>query len=239
MNGKVTDEMLMAYVDGELDPGAHEEVRRAIEGNVEIAARAEMFRKTRNVAKAAFADLLATTPPKRLVDAIASENGAKIVRFPARRTIATTLPLAASIAIAFGLAGYWWGQNSMPSPEILGASPVAAALSRNPAGEPATVRLGDAQATLTALSSFPVEGGYCRMFELSGDGLATAMRGVGCGRGDDWTIDIAVASSGEDGGYAPASAGLTESIDIYLDAKGAGAPLSDEEEQRTFGDEAQ
>jgi hypothetical protein len=70
MSEKVSDEMLMAFVDGELEPQAAEEVARAIAAEPGLAQRADAFRTSRRLARDAFAPVMAEPVPERLVDTI-------------------------------------------------------------------------------------------------------------------------------------------------------------------------
>lgn len=233
MSENETDMMLMAYVDGELGPQEADALRRRIEADPELAARAERFRLSREAARDVFGTLLREAAPARLVETVRTPRPAeetKIVPFPMRRAAWTALPLAASIALVFAAGGYWWGQSAVDGHDILGASPVAAALPALPSGETGTVMLAGRAASIQPQSSFDVDGGICRIFDLSGGDLDTALRGVACQRGTaSWTVDLAVALGGGEG-FAPASAGLVESIDAYLDTLEAQGPLTPQEE---------
>jgi hypothetical protein len=237
MTAKVTDEMLMAYVDGELDHEAGEDLRKVIAADQELAARAEAFRSSRRLAKAAFEPELAQPVPARLIEAILADSNAtplgKVVRFPLRRTMLAALPLAASLAVVFGAAGYWYAQRNISSGDILGPSALAVALAQTPAGDQTALAVGGELATV---GSYRIADGVCRVFEVAGAATGAAMRGVGCARGDmPWSIDLVVTAP-DDETYTPASFGLLDSIDAYLDALEA-EPLTAEEERMLNMDE--
>jgi hypothetical protein len=228
MTRKVTDEMLMAFVDGELDPVAADEVRRAAANDATLARRAESFRMARRLARNAFADLKAEPVPDRLVAAVLQDEPSRVSRFPSRnRFMQAALPLAALIAIAFGVGGYWIGQRIAPGEaDLLGGGIVAEALGQTPSGGERGVSTSGGEARLRTLATYRVEGGLCRTFELE-RGPQDSMRGVGCDLGTGWSIGLAAARGGA---YAPASDGVTGSIDAYLDSLGAQQPLSAAEE---------
>src|SRR5690606_27502694 len=105
MARKVTDAMLMAYVDGELEPPASRDISDAIAADPQLKARAETFAATRRLARAAFKPELASPAPARLVEAIAGTAEPKrehrvLRRLFASREAAVALPMAASIAVA-------------------------------------------------------------------------------------------------------------------------------------------
>ena len=65
----ISDEQVMAYVDGELDAQTRNEVERAMESDPEVARRVARQRALRNKLRAAFNDVLNEPVPDRLVSA--------------------------------------------------------------------------------------------------------------------------------------------------------------------------
>lgn len=223
---KVNDEMLMAFVDGELDAATAEEVRRATERDAGLARRAEEFRTASQWSKEAFAGILREPAPERLVNAVLARPS-NVLPLRRRWLPAQALPLAASIAILFGAAGYWLGQQQPPQDiALLGAGPVAQTLAQTLSGQSNAVTFGGGGMRLETLAAYKVDGGLCRTFSLSGG--ADTWRGVGCARGGGWAVEIAASVPAD--GFAPASSGATASIDAFLDAAGASEALSPEEE---------
>ena len=229
MNEKVSDEMLMAFVDGEVDAATADDIRRAIAGDPVLAERAAKFGMTREAVQAAYAGIRAQPVPEALVASILGHRSATVLAFPRRKVFQAALPLAASIAILFGLSGYWYGQQAVPAADPLGNQAIAQALGATASGGHSAIRIGATEADFTTLATYRVDGGLCRTFEVSGPDLQT-LRGVGCNRGADWTVDLTVAQAGGDG-YAPASDAGLGSIDAFLDALEAQGPLNAEEEQ--------
>lgn len=224
---KVNDEMLMALVDGELDPAAAEVVRNAVTRNAALARRANEFRSARQWSKDAFADILREPVPEWLVSAVLGKPSTVV---PLRRRLLPNRPLAlaASIAILFGAAGYWAGRQQAPRDfALLGTGAVAQALGETSSGRTRTITLGRGEARLETQAAYRVDGGLCRSFTLSDS--AQAWRGVGCVRGGPWTIEIAAPAPTEN--YTPASTAAAASIDAFLDAAGASEALSSEEEE--------
>jgi hypothetical protein len=161
-----------------------------------------------------------------------------VVAFPLRRRWQrAALPLAACLALVAGIAGYFMGQSAFgPASSPLGAiaygdPAVIEALERTPANAPLKLQAGGAgAATLQIAGSYPVDGGYCRVFSLSSG--ADSVRGLGCKRGAGWTIEAVAAdvAANETGRYRPAS-GATDLIEAALDSFGAGEPVAPEEEK--------
>lgn len=237
MTTKVTDEMLMAYVDGELDANAARDVADAIERDAMLASRARAFRETRGLARDAFAELRAQPVPEALVEAVmrGADDAPKprnVVTLPTRRRWfaappLASLPLAASLALAFGLAGYWLGDRGGPAPTRGMLAELAEALASTPGGEARTLAIGGKPASVRALDAWRVADGLCRTFELSAE--PDALRGIACDHGQGWRVDLAVAWQPGDQ-FSPASSAPTGSIDAFLDALGAEGPLTAEEE---------
>ena len=65
----ISDEQVMAYVDGELDAQTRNEVERAMESDPEVARRVARQRALRNKLRAAFNNVLNEPVPDRLVSA--------------------------------------------------------------------------------------------------------------------------------------------------------------------------
>lgn len=63
---RIDDIMLMAYVDGEVDPDTAREIEASIAADPAIGRRVAMFRHTASVARAAFSDVLHEPVPDRL-----------------------------------------------------------------------------------------------------------------------------------------------------------------------------
>lgn len=240
MTERMTDEMLMAFVDGELDAETAADIRRALQADAALAQRAAAFRAARDMAREAYADLMAEPAPPSLVagvlerrpapgEARPAEVQSNVVAFPRRRLMQAALPLAASLALVFGLAGYFIGQRSLPEPAgLFGSGVVAQALGETPSGQTRAVHVGGREARLATLAAYRVEDGLCRSFTMTGGEAGSGIRGVGCRRGGAWHVDLAVAH--RDDAYAPASAGALGSLDAYLDALDAEGPLDAEDE---------
>lgn len=234
MTEKVTDEMLMAFVDGETDAATAAMVEQALSADPGLAARAQEFRRSRALLRDAFGDARREPVPEALMAAVLrADRAGTVVAFPSRRTLGFALPLAASLAVAFGLAGYLIGQTGTGTGDPLGRAAIADALGETGSGESHTLTLAGGEVLLRTLASYRIEGGLCRSFDLSGADIA--LSGVGCDRGAGWNVDLTVAQAGNDGLYAPASDAALSSIDAYLDALEASPALTRDEEDDITG----
>lgn len=221
---KVSDEMLMAYVDGELDGAAAEDIRRATERDPALARRAEAFRSSRRYTRDALSGIKAEPLPAPLIETVLGSANANTA--PKRRLAA--IPLAASLAVLAGLGGYWLAQQSAPpAGSRIGDQAVADALGALPAGAERSLATGRGTAHLKSLATYRVEGGLCRTFELAEAG--ESLRGVGCARDGSWRIHVTVTAPAAES-FVPASDGAPAAIDAFLDALDAEGPLSAEDE---------
>ena len=229
MTGKVTDEMLMAFVDGETDEATAAMIARAMAADAALAARAHGLRDSAELVREAFGDARREPVPEALIEAVRkAERKDNVVAFPSRSSLRFVLPLAASLAVGFAFAGYMLGQAGTGDADPMGRNAIVAALSATKAGETSPVAISGKESQLHTLATYRIEGGLCRSFDLSGSNGALA--GIGCDRGAGWTLDLTVARAGGDGTYAPASEAALSSIDAYLDSIEASAPLTPAEE---------
>ncbi len=231
-----TDETLMAFADGELGPAEAAAVAASADVDPALAARIERFRQSRARIAVLRHD---ATVPDALVDRIraldaaaasASATAAQVVAFtPRPRAPLWQLPLAACVALLAGLAiGAFMPRtddSTGTGPAILAMSGLDAALPALPSGESATLAGG---ARLTAISSFETEtGDLCREIEIAApEGATTAA--IACRAPSGWETRLALAADGGADGYAPAAS--LDTLDAWLAANGAGAPLSPGEE---------
>lgn len=242
-NTAITDEMLMAYADGELAAAEADEVAAATAADPDLAGRLARFVGTR----AALTDLAAVPPEPlspglsaRVGAALAASRGeATVVPFPApasRRPTWQPQALAAGLVLAVGLAGgYLLGPRGGPPPGLRVASleqpQIEAALSELPAGARANLPGGE----IALIASFRnADGEICREFEFDGADRDTIVA-VACHSDGRWQTRFAVVAGGADpSGYAPASS--LETLDAYLAAIGASPPIQPEEEARALAD---
>jgi anti-sigma factor RsiW len=140
---KPNDEVLIAYLDGELDAESADNVAAAIARDPALADEAQRLAATAGVLRAAFDDVLHEPVPERLLAAARGEvSGEKVVKFPEPRkgTAAQSaarwqrwvaLPIAASLAALMIGAGIGYfaalqspgsGQLPPPTEQVAAAS---------------------------------------------------------------------------------------------------------------------
>jgi hypothetical protein len=235
----LSDETLMAFIDGELAPEEREKVAAALAADPTLMARAQVFERTRALAHDAFAPLLnEPVPPAlrgRVETMIAARKQPNVTALPQRRhrPAPVWLSLAAALAaIVIGVGGFLAGRAVAPAEDAaeieLGTVPpgLAAELASKPSG----TRDAHGAGQLALIASFrTAEGRLCREFEIDRPKADTIVA-VACREASRaWTIVFAVAAPPGADSYAPASS--MQVLENYLAATGAGAALSPEEER--------
>lgn len=238
----IDDETLMAYADGELDADAAAMIETAAREDAGIAARLAVFTGTRDALASAAAlrkqepvpGALAERAQSIIAEAKRREDESRVVPFPVsgKRDFFRPAAIAAGFA-ALGLIGGYLianpGQDASSSDlrfAILDTPAITEALGRIPTGE----RLAVGTDEISLIATFRnAEDELCREFEVDSADAMTVVS-VACWSGDRWEPTFAVVAAGtDDTSYAPASS--FETLDAYLTAIGAEAPMSPDEER--------
>jgi hypothetical protein len=227
----VTDEELMAYVDGELDASRYESLRQEIAASAELTRRAADQQALSDRLRRAFDPALDEPVPSRLTD-LASR--ARVIDFastslhrPLRIAWLSGLALAAGIVLGVAL-GPALMKLVREQPDIVaGGADVAAggaladALSQRLASDQSasdSIRLG--------VSFLAKTGEYCRTF-VSRRGDA-ALAGMACRQGATWRVDALQSVTivpGASDGYRQAATALPPLVLQAAEAAMAGDPL--------------
>lgn len=188
------DDMLMAFVDGELDDIGRARVERALAEDPALAARLDVQRRLRARLAAHYAPIAEEAVPDRLRRMLES-NVVALPAAPARRARPTWRSFAALAAtLVLGLAV----GRTLLAPAAPAAGPIAVEggimVARGELAEALDTRLASAQApnaaTRIGVSFAAGDGRLCRTFD------ATAAAGVAC-RGDTgWQVMMTAAGSG-------------------------------------------
>ena len=179
----ITDEMLMAYVDGELPESQRTAVDSAVAVDPALFEKLERHRRLRARMGGAFAGVLTETVPERLVDAAKPSN---VVPFPVRhRAVPAWAAMAACVAV--GLVAGLSVPRLTPAPtigsDLRAHGQLATALDKQLASAPvqsAAVRVG---------LTFRSADGYCRTFSEK------TVAGLACHESGGWRVRMAVAQA--------------------------------------------
>jgi hypothetical protein len=201
----VSEEMIMAYADGELDAAGQAEVEAAMARDPEIAGRIEAHHKLRASIAGAFGAVLADPVPDRLVEAVKGkaaapqDNIVELAKFrakpdaPARRPAprwAQFGAIAATLVVGVMVGRVWLAAPAAPlavdpGGQLAAQGALAKALNNQLASA------GPGKAVVIGVSFRSNAGQYCRTFQVNqGAGLA----GVACRDAQAWAVRMAMAS---------------------------------------------
>jgi hypothetical protein len=233
----VTDEMLMAYVDDELDAQTRATVEAAMAEDPRLARRVEEQRALRTRLRAAFDPLLEEPPPSHLVALArsAAADGARgnvvSLRRPHTRggSWPTWLALAASLLLGL-IVGRWAFRGGIGPIVTHGGRLVASGL----LADALTDQLASTQAVTApvriGLSFRSKAGQYCRTFNLHAPRIA----GLACHAGADWQLQVltgAERQSTAPGGYRQAGSAMPPAVVAAVNADISGEPLDAQAER--------
>jgi len=224
---EVSEEMLMALADGELDAETTRRLQARLAAEPQLRARYARYTRSAEAVRAVFADVMAEPPPERLADAIRNAADPDTAVVLGRRWDLSgwgALPLAATVALAAGL-GFLLGQGTdssgADSPDALNGLRIAAeALADHETGE--VVELADGSRA-AVIASFDTATGACRHFQTrAADGQV--WESLGCRGATGWDIALVLPQT-DPGGYVPAEGAGPHALDAYLTGLAASAPL--------------
>jgi hypothetical protein len=252
----LSDEVLMAYADGELDSRTRAEVERAMDADPQIARRVAEHQALRATLHTTYDKVLEEPIPDRLLatargrvssDKRGVDNGRAIRAVPDRATDNVIplrrkpsarqlqpVPYWGAIAASFVVGALAWHFGA----ELISPAPVAerngqllasGALDR--ALSTQLVKDQDAQSAVQIGVSFhSKDGSYCRTFQLQG---GNNLAGLACRQQDNWRLDVLAQSEAGPTGrpeFRPAASSLPAAIAQAVDQAIAGEPLDAEAE---------
>ncbi|GAA5231083.1 anti-sigma factor [Massilia kyonggiensis] len=215
-----SDETLMAYADGELDPAERAAIEQAMRTDPAIAAAVERHRALRADVAAAFAGILDEPVPARLQPApanVVSLEAAREKRTERRRwswpewgALAATLVVGVLAGKMIPGGGPAIAGNGN---QVVARGELASALDRQVGGKTdGTVQVG--------VSFAARDNRYCRSFVMG------ASAGLACREGGQWKIPVlAEAEKEAAGGYRQAGSALPPAVLDAIDARIADKPL--------------
>lgn len=223
---KPTNEMLMAFADGELEGPERTTVEAAMAADPELARAVERHRALRARLAGAWDDVLAEPVPAQLAAVLAAPAttaAAPVVDLASRRAprrLAPPVWLAAAASLAVGVSVGLFVLRGGEEPfgteggVLVAQGALAQALDHRLAAEGMTagVRLG--------LSYRDRQGTYCRTFSLE-DGVPLA--GLACRAGEGWQLRVLAAS--EPAGEVRTASAMPQAVLSTVDAAIAGEPL--------------
>jgi len=240
----ITDELLVAYVDGELDETQREMVSSVLASNPALRRRAEEMRLVRDLLTEAFPLLPnASVPPpidaaaNRLAEACARQasprRGASLFRVPRKYAVAAGIVLCVAVASTYLI----WRAEFADDPvtalmRIDPDTPLYRLLESTPSAE--VINVPAENAAMRAVLTFRAKDGrFCREFEiLAGTKGST---GLACRQQGHWHAEVlmsATAAPPSDNDYTPAGDSDEPAVADVVHRLIEGDPLGAQEEAR-------
>jgi hypothetical protein len=213
-----SDDTLMAYADGELDPAERAAIEQAMRTDPAIAAAVERHRALRADVAAAFAGILDEPVPARLrppapanvVSLEAAREKRRRWSWPEWGALAATLVVGVLAGRMVPGGGPAIAGNGN---QVVARGELASALDRQVGGQGnGAVKVG--------VSFAARDGAYCRSFVMG------SSAGLACREGGQWRIPVLAEGEQEaSGGYRQAGSALPPAVLDAIDARIAGKPL--------------
>jgi hypothetical protein len=229
----VSEERLLAWLDGELDAVAAAEVARAVAADPALAERVRNERALRDRLRAAFAPALEEETPQRLLATLGMAQEAASPAPAGTGNVASLRPRAAAQRVR----GWRWPEWTALAASLVVGALVGAQFLHAPASGPVRMqngmlvasdalssvlddklasdsRPGDALAV--GLSFRDSAGAYCRTFTAHG---AQPLGGLACHAGGKWRV-VALGQAQRQGGeLRQAATALPASVLAEVDAR--------------------
>jgi len=243
---KISDEMIMAYVDGELDQDQAVSVGQALAEDPELARRAEIFSESAAALRVFDAPLDEEVPEQLLATVREVPAGSWSSRLSARvnRLFAGLVPrpLPALAAVLLLVLGGWLSYQGLHEPGGVQGYPsfvdtpsLSHILETVPSGQEASAAN---RITVMPLLTFAEKNGtFCRRFDIL-RGPEILGSGIGCRTGQqEWKVLAFQSlkqgeSSPDRQGYE--LAGSEDSLDAFMEQHRRGPILSVREEQNAL-----
>jgi hypothetical protein len=225
---KFSDEMLMAYADGELDLVARAEIEAAMARDPAVARAVERHRAMAKRIRSAYEAVLDEPVPPQLAALEGGEAAAEVVELaaarersvdPARWRLPAWTAIAASILVGLFVGMFFMQRPGSPYEEtpagIVARGELARGLEEQLASAPAgsNVAIG--------LSFRARDGAYCRTFTFR---HGTTVAGLACRGPEDWKIRV-LADAAPESGEVRTAGSMPVAVLRAVDATIRGEPL--------------
>jgi len=227
---KFSDEMLMAYADGELDLVARAEIEATMAVDPEVRRAVERHRALAAKVRSAYQGVLDEPVPAKLASLAAAPVAAPVVELSAERA-ARRAPRAAPLrwgvpqwaAMAASVAlGVMVGVFAMRGPGAPFEETAAGLVARGELDAALTQQLAGSVgtgATQVGITFRDRSGAYCRTFHLQQE---APLAGLACRGGDEWRVQVVAAAPAEEGVLRPAAAmpaAVLQAVDSAIDGE--------------------
>ncbi|GLQ88279.1 anti-sigma factor family protein [Dyella flagellata] len=210
----IDDDILQAYVDGELDAPTAARIDAALVHDEVLADRVQQMRALRTQLQAMFDPVLDEPVPAHL-SALLQPSVSAARRRPARRRWVPAVALAASLVLV-ALSVWWWrsdqGLTRMRNGQPYAAGVLALTLDQALASEPkahAPVAIG--------LSFREADGHICRTFVVR---TPPTLAGLACHGDAGWALPVlGAAAPSEEGELRQAASALPPEVQTAVDER--------------------
>ncbi|WP_342114147.1 anti-sigma factor [Pseudoduganella sp. OTU4001] len=242
-----SDEILMAYADGELDEVTRRAVEEAMRKDAALAHRVAQHKAMRANVFAAYAPIAEEAVPPRLAQPLRQATVVSLDSVRARREAEQQAArkaargrgwswpewgaLAAMLMVGVLAGHYGMGMLPIDHGETVASRDgvlqaqgrLATALEQQQGGSGGPVRIGT--------SFLSQEGTYCRSFMTAQD-----MAGLACKQGGVWKVQLALQNQGKgpQGEYRQAGAEMPPQVLEAIDQRISGQPLDAKAEQEAL-----
>lgn len=236
--GKTDDELLSAYIDGELPADEADTLTTRLETEPELMQRLEAMRASDDAVRTVYEAIDRTPLPDAVLkhfDEPASANPPdNVVAFPERgirRFLQAPVAIAASVALVVGFVVSDFFRDDSAAPGV-NDSLVAGAVGMESElhallehGASGTVQdFGDGATAEVVLTFEDTGGDYCRQVRV--DLPTRPAHGVACRRNDAWQMETIALGASAGGPFTPAAASTPEAVRTAVDDLiGTGEPL--------------
>lgn len=217
----ITDEMITAWLDGEVSPKERQAIEAAISASPDLGMRVARLSRADRMLAPAYAETLSAPIPKRFDDLLAEPKAVA-----ARASIWSQLgqmlaprPMAiAAASLVFGIAiGGLVLSRAAGGPAFEAAADGQLVANHQMAINLASAQSGGEGALRVRLSMVDDAGQYCRQFETA------SAAGLACLEGGKWTVDTLTSGGGSanaDGLYVMADGSPDPAIAAALQRRG-------------------
>jgi len=234
----VSEEELMAYVDGELDDARRVAIERAVASQPELARRVAAEKGLRDRIRGAFDRVLNEPVPSRLLDSTTPRQAVafhRVTALPRTPAHLWKTGLAAAAGIVLGLVlSPWLLQRSSQAMDLVAVG--ANLEARGRLANDLSQRLGSERASPDGIrlgvSYLAKTGHYCRTFVLDRNG--GTMSGLACRNDAAWQVQVLQSADRplSDGTYRQAGSALSPLIARAVDDSIVGDALDASGEAR-------
>lgn len=211
---KFSDEMLMAYADGELDLVARAEIEAAIAKDPAIARAIERHRALAARVQSAYGGVLEEPVPVRLASLVQGTTETAVVDLASKRALRESartviggrrIPQWAALAASV-TAGLFVGGLVMRGPPAPYEESASGLVARDELDDALTSRLAsasDESNVRIGISFRDRSGAYCRTFHMQRE---APLAGLACRSAEEWQIQVLAKARAHQGELRPAAA---------------------------------